>query len=276
MIGLAPGAVPPAQPQPANTAAIGTRRARVALLSGCVQSAIAPEIGHATIRVLAANGVDVVVPAGQGCCGALAMHAGDLPRARALARSLFAPRPGSGAPAFPGEVDAVVTNAAGCGSAMKEYGLLFTGEPEEARAREFASRVRDVSELLATLGLVSPLRLARPLTVAYHDACHLAHAQRVVSAPRELLRQVEGLTVVEIEEGDLCCGSAGTYNIEQPAIAETLGVRKAGHVLATGADAVVTGNIGCIVQIRTHLERQGRPLPVWHTMELLDRADAKR
>jgi glycolate oxidase iron-sulfur subunit len=266
MIGLAPDRLPPARPLPPLTPAAGKRRARIALLSGCVQSVLAPEIGWATLRVLARNGVEVLVPPDQGCCGSLAMHVGELARARTFARALFTE--------IPDDVDAVVTNAAGCGSAMKEYGMLFSGLPEQARAAAFAQRVRDVSELLAGLGLVEPPRLAAPLTATYHDACHLAHAQRITSAPRELLAQVENLSVVELEESDTCCGSAGTYNLEQPAVAAALGSRKARNILATGAEAVITGNIGCMVQIGTHLQQLQQPKPVWHLMQVLDRAYA--
>jgi glycolate oxidase iron-sulfur subunit len=264
MLALVPDRVPPARPLPGFTPAEGTRRARVALLAGCAQQALAPEIGWATLRVLSRNGVEVLVPSGQACCGALAMHGGELDLARTFARTNL--------DQFPADVDAVVTNAAGCGSAMKEYSLLFASRPEESRAAAFAARVRDVSEFLADLGTVESPGLASPLTVAYHDACHLAHAQAITAAPRKLLRAVPNLTLVEIEEGDLCCGSAGTYNIEQPELAAVLGERKARRILATGAQAVVMGNIGCIVQIRTHLARLGQPLAVLHTMEILDRA----
>jgi glycolate oxidase iron-sulfur subunit len=264
MLSLVPARLPKPEPLPQLVAAIGRRRARVALLAGCVQSALAPEIASATIRVLARNGVEVVVPPGQGCCGALALHAGDLPRARELARPLL--------DVFPADVDAVICNAAGCGSAMKEYGLLFSHDADEARARALASKTRDVTEFLADLGLLPPPALGVPLVVAYHDACHLVNAQRIAEAPRELLRQVGNLTLVVVEEGELCCGSAGTYNVDQPAIASALGERKARHLLASGARAVVAGNIGCLVQIRMHLERLGQPLPVWHTIEVLDRA----
>jgi glycolate oxidase iron-sulfur subunit len=267
MLTLAPATLLPARPLPPFTPAEGPRRARVALLEGCVQSVIAPEIGWATLRVLARNDVEVVV-ARQDCCGALALHGGELSRARQLATAWM--------DGLPADVDAIVTNAAGCGSALKEYGPLFHGEPGEPRASAVAARVRDVSEFLRDLGMWDPPALGGPLTVAYHDACHLAHAQRITAAPRELLARIGGLTVVEVEEGEVCCGSAGTYNVEQPAIADALGERKARHILATGATAAVTGNIGCIVQIRSHLARQGRTLPVWHTIELLDRAYASR
>ncbi|MBI3763879.1 MAG: glycolate oxidase subunit GlcF [Chloroflexi bacterium] len=264
MLSLLPDELPPAtKPLPRTYPAEGQRRARVALLAGCAQQVLAPEINWATLRVLARNGVEVVIPDGQGCCGSLMMHTGDGDGARDLARKNLR--------AFPKDVDAIVTNAAGCGSGMKEYGLLFKRQPEEAEGRAFAARVRDVSEFLAELGIESP-PVSAPIAVAYHDACHLAHAQRVTEAPRQLLRRIPGLTLLEISEGELCCGSAGTYNIEQPALAEAIGRRKAQNILRTDAAMVVTGNIGCIVQIRASLGRLNKPMPVLHTMEVLDRA----
>ncbi len=263
MLALLPASVPPSDPLPAVIPAIGQRRARVALLTGCVQQVLAPSINRASAQVLSANGIEVIVPAGQTCCGALAVHAGEAAHGRALAKRLI--------DRFPTDVDAVVTTAAGCGSAMKEYGHLFAGAADEARATAFAARVRDVSELLDQVGLVTPLRLSDPMTIAYHDACHLAHAQRVRAAPRRLLAAVEGLTILEVPDGDICCGSAGLYNLEQPAIAGTLGAAKAAAIASTGARAVVAGNIGCQTQIASHLERSGHTLPVLHTMELLAR-----
>ncbi len=266
MLGLLPATLPPAQPLAERYAAEGPRRARVALLAGCVQQVLGPEINAATVRVLARNGVEVLVPRGQGCCGSLAMHAGEAGRARALARANLR--------AFPTGVDAIVTNAAGCGSGMREYGLLFAGQPEEAEAHRFAGQVRDVSEFLDELGLLPLPARAGPLAVAYHDACHLAHAQGVVEPPRRLLAAIPQLTLLPIPDGELCCGSAGTYNLEQPAIAGALGARKAQAIHTTGAQMVATGNIGCMIQIQTHLEALGHPLPVQHTMQLLDRAYA--
>lgn len=264
MLSLVPDRLPAAEPLAAFYPAVGTRRGRVALLAGCVQQALDPEINRATLRVLAANGVEVVIPRGQGCCGALMMHTGEAERARAQARVNLR--------AFPADVDAILTNAAGCGSGMHEYGLLFAGEPEEAEAVAFAARVRDVSAFLDELGLVPPAALDRPLTLAYHDACHLSHAQGITAAPRALLRSIPNLTLVEIPEGELCCGSAGSYNIEQPEIAARLGARKASNILTTGAQAVAAGNIGCLVQIRAHLAAAGQSLPVVHTMQVLARA----
>ncbi len=266
MVDLLPPKLPTAAPLPYFHPAQGERRARVALLVGCVQQALAPEINWATLRVLSRNGVEVIIPQGQGCCGALSMHIGAAGQARDLARTNLA--------AFPADVDAVVTNAAGCGSGMKEYTALFKGMAEEMQAVAFAEKVLDISVFLSRLGLIAPPPLARPLSVAYHDACHLANAQGVRSEPRQVLGSIPNLTLLEIPEGELCCGSAGTYNLEQPEIAGQLGERKARNILASGAEAIVTGNIGCMTQIAAHLARLGRPLPMWHTVQVLDQAYA--
>jgi len=263
MLDLLPEKLPPRVALPPISPAQGKRRARVALLSGCVQQVLTPGINRATVDVLTGNGVEVVIPPRQGCCGALSMHTGAADQARALARRNFE--------AFNlSEVDAVVTNAAGCGSGMHEYPLLFAGEAEEQAARNFADKVQDVTVFLDALGFEQPPALLAPMTVAYHDACHLAHAQGVTDAPRRLLGAVPNLTLVPIPEGEICCGSAGSYNIEQPEIAAQLGQRKANAILGTGAQAVVTGNIGCMTQIESHLQRLGKPLPVFHTVELLN------
>jgi glycolate oxidase iron-sulfur subunit len=192
------------------------------------------------------------------------MHTGDAAAARALAEHNVR--------LFPKDVDAIVTNAAGCGSGIKEYGLLFGGTDLAAEAEAYARRTRDVSEFLDDIGLLDPGPLPAPMTVAYHDACHLAHAQGVVGAPRRLLKAIPNLTVREIPEGDICCGSAGTYNIEQPELAAKLGERKARNILKTDAQAVVMGNIGCMVQIEKMLADAGKPMPVMHTLELLSAA----
>ena len=264
MLRLLPAALPAAQPIPAFHPAVGEVRARVALLAGCAQQVLAPDINSATLRVLARNGVETVIPQGQGCCGALALHTGAADRAKPLARRNLE--------AFAG-VDAIVTNAAGCGSGMKEYGLLFKGEPEHAAAQAFADRVVDVSVFLEALGLrEAPPALSRALPVAYHDACHLAHAQGVRSPPRALLAAIAGVALVEPAEWELCCGSAGTYNVERPDTAAELGARKAANLLATGAQLIATGNIGCMTQVTTHLDALGHPLPVLHTLQVLDRA----
>ena len=264
VLGLLPRRLP-AAPRPARVVLPqGPRRARVAVLAGCVQQVLWPSIHAATVRVLARNGVEVTVPPGQGCCGALAIHSGEGARARALARRNLR--------AFAEDVDAVVTDAAGCGSAMKEYGLLFAGRPEEAPARALSAKVRDVSEFLHQLGVQPPPPLAVATRAVYHDPCHLLHAQGVREAPRRLLGLVGNLEVVEPPEAELCCGSAGTYNLEHPEVAAELGRRKVRALLATEPDLVVTGNVGCMVQIAAHLWAAGRPVPVLHTVELLDLA----
>lgn len=261
---LLPDALPMAQALPEVFPAEGERRARVAFLAGCAQQVLQPNFNWATLRVLARNGVEVVIPKGQSCCGALAMHTGERARALSFARNNLR--------AFPRDVDALLTNAAGCGSGLREYHLLFHGEPEEAEASAFVKKVEDVSVFLIRLGIKPPSALKTPLKVAYHDACHLAHAQGVRAEPRKLLRSIPGVELVEIPEGELCCGSAGTYNLEQPAIAATLGERKARNILSTGAQAIATGNIGCFTQIQTYLRKLGKDIPVLHTMELLDKA----
>ncbi len=261
MLTLLPPGLPKARPLPEVYPAKGSRRARVAFLSGCVQQVLAPEINWATLRVLAENGVETVIPKHQNCCGALSMHTGQGKQAQALVRHNLE--------VFPQDVDAVLTNAAGCGSGMKEYPLLFKGLPEEQEAEDFAGRVKDVSVFLDELGLTPPPPLPRPLKVAYHDACHLAHAQGIRAAPRRLLTSIPNLTLLEIPESDMCCGSAGTYNLEQPEIAQELGERKVRNILSTGTEAVAVGNIGCIAQIQAHLQQS---LPVYHTIEVLDQA----
>ncbi|HYM57355.1 MAG TPA: heterodisulfide reductase-related iron-sulfur binding cluster [Solirubrobacteraceae bacterium] len=247
---------------PQRFEARGERRGTVALLQGCVQRVFFGHVNEATARVLAAEGFEVHVPRAPRCCGALALHAGD-DDARELAKATIEALE---------RYETVVVNAAGCGSAMKDYGHLLRDEPEWAeRAGAFAAKVRDVTELLAEAG---PRAERRPveLKVAYHDACHLAHAQGVRAQPRELLRGIPGLELVEPAEWELCCGSAGIYNLVQPEAAAELGERKARNLLDTGAEAVVAGNPGCVLQISAHTERLGRPLPVLHPMELLARA----
>jgi glycolate oxidase iron-sulfur subunit len=264
MLDLLPAPDAGTGPLPAITRAIGQRRARVALLTGCVQQVFASEINAATLRVLARNGVEVVVPPSQGCCGALALHLGELDTARRQARTNLA--------AFPTDVDAVISNAAGCGSALREYGQLFEGRREAPEADWFAAQAIDITVFLDRLGIVPPPALVEPRRVAYHDACHLAHAQRVVDPPRRLLAKVDGLELLEVPDGEICCGSAGTYNIEHPAVASALGRAKATSITSVRPDLVALGNVGCLVQIRAHLEKLGAPIPVLHTVEVIDRA----
>jgi len=271
---LLPERVPAMQPSPPVTPARGRRRGRVAFLAGCAQQALAPNFNAATLRVLARNGIEVVIPEGQGCCGAAALHTGARNEALRLVRRNL--------DAFqemysdPDDYDAILSNAAGCGAGLKEYPAVLHGLPDEARARAFAAKVQDISEYLGGLlreGELEPfLPTSCPLTVAYHDACHLAHAQGVRAAPRELLRAIPGVTVAEIPEGDLCCGSAGTYNLEQPALANELGVRKARNILSTTPDLIASGNIGCHTQIESQTRRAGSRVPVLHTVEVLDLA----
>ena len=264
MLELLPEKLPKADRLPEIFPHQGERRARVALLVGCAQQVLAPEINWATLRVLSVNGVEVVIPRAQTCCGALAAHTGASWQAKKFARANLA--------AFPTDVDAILTTAAGCGSGIHEYGLWLAGEPEQEAAERFAERCQDVSLFLDRLGLQKPTALREPTKVAYHDACHLAHAQGVVSEPRRLLRAIGNLELVDVPRGDLCCGSAGTYNIEQPEIAAELGQQKADAILTTGCDVVATGNIGCMAQLETHLARTERPPRVYHTMQLLDMA----
>ncbi|MBV7338895.1 glycolate oxidase subunit GlcF [Chloroflexi bacterium TSY] len=269
MLELVPEQLPKAKPLPPIYPAEGTQRARVALLAGCVQQVLAPDINWATLRVLARNGIEVIIPQNQGCCGSLSMHSGDERQAQAFAKrnlEVFLALIRSN------DIDAIITNAAGCGSGMKEYGLLFKGTSHEDDAREFSGLVQDVSLFLTEIGFETPPPLPSPTTLAYHDACHLAHAQRVKAEPRQLLESIPNVHLVEIPEGELCCGSAGTYNLEQPDLAHQIGERKAQNILSTGADGVVTGNIGCMMQIQTHLEAKGQSRPILHTLEVLDQA----
>jgi glycolate oxidase iron-sulfur subunit len=260
MIDLVPDELPPAESWPAITHAMGARRACVALLTSCAQQVLEPDINTATIAVLSRNGVDVIVPRNQGCCGGLAWHTGDLRAAQAFAKRNL--------DAFPNDVDAIVTNAAGCGSAMHEYHLILKGTVDENRADAFRKRVVDVSVFLSHLGL-SEKPGSQPAKIAYHDACHLANAQNVRSEPRQLLKSIEGVELFELADAHLCCGSAGTYNIDQPEIAASLGEQKARAVIASGADLVATGNIGCLTQLRTHLKRLGSNIRVRHTMQVI-------
>ncbi|MGN6474289.1 MAG: (Fe-S)-binding protein [Mycobacteriales bacterium] len=260
------GLVPPLgprQPIAEVTPAIGVKRMRVGMLLGCVQREFFPGVNAATARVLAAEGCEVLAPVHQQCCGALSLHSGRedeaVTRAKRLIESFEA-----------AHVDVVVVNAAGCGSSMKEYGRLLAGEPAwAARAAKFSGKCRDVSELLAELGPVAT-RHPLPVVAAYHDACHLSHAQGVRAQPRELLAAVPGLELREIPEADICCGSAGVYNLLNPEPARALGERKAANVRATGASLLVTANPGCLMQIDAALRRDGQPIALAHTIEVLD------
>ncbi|HEU5034138.1 MAG TPA: heterodisulfide reductase-related iron-sulfur binding cluster [Mycobacteriales bacterium] len=251
------------RPLPEVTSPVGARRARVGLLLGCVQREFFAGVNAATARVLAAEGCEVVAPEIQGCCGALSVHMGREGEAIGFAQRLVATFERY-------DVDAIVVNAAGCGSAMKDYGWVLRDEPGwRERAEAFSAKVRDVSEWLMELG---PAAVRHPLevTVAYHDACHLAHAQGVRAQPRSLLGAIPGLRLREIGEPEICCGSAGVYNLLQPDTARELGDRKAAHVAATGADLLVTANPGCLMQVHSALRRRGESMRLAHPVEVLD------
>lgn len=254
------------EPEAAVLPAIGDRRARVAFLSGCAMSLFFAEINEATVRVLRRNGCEVVIPGGQACCGALNSHNGETESARQMARRNIE--------AFPTDVDAIVTNAAGCGAAMKEYGHLLRDDPVYGeRARRFASLVRDTGEFLAALGLrTSPTPVA--FCVTYQDPCHLAHGQRVRAEPRALLAAIPGLALNEMEGSDRCCGSAGIYNVLQPEMSEALLREKMEAIRATGAPVVVAPNPGCMLQLRYGARRFDVPVRVMHLMDLLDEVGA--
>jgi glycolate oxidase iron-sulfur subunit len=248
---------------PERTPAKGTRRGTVGMLLGCVQREFFPGVNAATARVLSAEGFEVVAPASQGCCGALSAHNGREAEAQSFARRLIDTFEAA-------RVDWVVVNSAGCGSSMKEYADLLADDPVYAeRARRFTDKVRDVSEILAEHESVAP-RHPLPVTVAYHDACHLGHAQGVRAQPRELLRDIPGVQLRDIAEADLCCGSAGIYNVLNPEPARELGDRKARNVIATGASLLVTANPGCLMQVASSMERLGGKIGLAHTVEVLD------
>ncbi len=245
------------------TPAKGNKRARVGLLLGCVQREFFPQVNAATARVLAAEGCEVFAPKEQPCCGALMVHAGEESGALALARKTIE--------AFErANVETIVTNAGGCGSNVKDYGHLLREDPQYAdRAKAFAAKCKDISEVLAEL----PSRAVRnplKLRVAFHDSCHLQHAQGVRSQPRQLLASIPGLELAEIPEAAICCGSAGIYNLVQPDAANALGDRKAQLIAPLNADVVATGNPGCLLQLQSSLAREGHPTPVVHTIQILD------
>jgi Fe-S oxidoreductase len=250
---------------PERVPARGRRRAVVGMVTGCVQSEFFPQVNAATARLLAAEGCDVIIPRGQGCCGALSLHTGRADEAASLAGRMADVFGRSG-------VDAVVVNAAGCGSAMKDYDKLLEGRFAEVPGARLAGMVRDLAEFLADLGPVAERR-PLPMAVAYHDACHLAHAQRMHEQPRALLRAIPGLKLMEIGDSGTCCGSAGVYNLLQPEAARELGERKADAVMEArkaGADLLVSANPGCSLQIGAALAARGERMPVAHTAEILD------
>ena len=250
---------------PERIPAQGAVRKRVGLLTGCVQRVLFSGVNAATARVLAAEGCEVIVPREQGCCGALAVHAGQEEQALDFARKLIDVFERAG-------VDTIVINAAGCGSTMKEYGYLLRHDPQYAeRAKAFAAKCKDISEVLAGLE-PRAVRHPLPLRIAYHDSCHLQHAQGIRTQPRQVLKTIPKLEVLEIPDAALCCGSAGIYNLVQPDTAAQLGDMKVKNCLSTNPDLVVSANPGCLVQIASGLKRAGKPIPVLHMIELMDAA----
>jgi len=242
---------------------IGPKRARVALFLGCVADAMFPETNAATVRVLQENGCEVVIPPRQVCCGAIHYHSGVEGPALLLARQNVAAFLAAG-------VDAIIVNAAGCGAMLKDYAHILPADIHDDATR-FVAKVKDISEFLVALGPIPP-RNAIPLKVAYHDACHLCHGQQIRSQPRALLSMIPGLELVPLEESEICCGAAGTYNLSQPEMSERLGRRKMDHIEATGARMVVTGNVGCILQIARKVKERNSQIKVAHPIDLLDRA----
>jgi glycolate oxidase iron-sulfur subunit len=250
-------------PLPEFLPAKGRRRARVALFTGCVSDVMFRSTNWATARVLQENGCDVLVPPSQACCGAIHYHAGSSEPARELADRNVA--------AFKAdEVDAIILNVAGCASMLKDYGHHWHDGSQPQR-EAFAHKVRDVSEFLDELGLVRPTGEVN-LTATYHDACHLAHAQKVREQPRHVLSQIPGLKLVDLPESELCCGAAGTYNLTEPQMADRLGQRKLANIRSTGAPVVITGNVGCMMQIMREARMQGSAIRVLHPMDVLDKS----
>jgi glycolate oxidase iron-sulfur subunit len=252
-----------AAPVPALTPASGAKRKRVGLMLGCVQREFSPEINGATVRVLAAEGCEVVAPPEQPCCGALLVHAGEEAAALDYARRMIDTFEKAG-------VETMITNAGGCGSNVKDYGHLLRDDPHYAeRARKFSAICQDVAEFLAKLAPVAERHPVK-LRVAYHDSCHLQHAQKVRDQPRRLLASIPGLELAELGESPLCCGSAGIYNLVQPETADALANRKAELAAEAKPDVIATGNIGCMLQIQAALARRGESIRVLHTIQLLD------
>ena len=244
--------------------ASGVKRARVALFTGCVTEAMTPETNRATARVLQHNGCEVVVVPGQVCCGAVSYHSGDEDGAKAFIRSNLQ--------AFdPASFDAIIMNAAGCGAMLKDYAHLMHHDPEAEAAKAFTTKVKDISEFLYSLGARKPAGSIEA-EITYHDACHLCHGQQVRNQPRALLQMIDGLKLKPLDESEICCGAAGTYNLTEPDMSHQLGQRKAEFIESTGATMVATGNVGCQLQIQKHLADRGQKTQVVHPVELLDRA----
>jgi len=261
MVTLVGPPVAPGPKLPKFLPAMGRRRARVAFFVGCVADAMFRPTHWATLRVLQQNGCDVLIPPGQACCGAIHYHAGSSAGARQMADANVA--------AFDlDQIDAVIVNHGGCGAMLKEYGIHWQDGRQPARAR-FAAKVKDINEFLDQLGLIAPAGRIEAVAT-YHDACHLGHAQKIREAPRRLLAQIPGLVLRELTESEICCGSAGTYNLNQPAMAARLMRRKLENIVGTGAQIVLASNAGCLLQIGREIRQSRQPLMLMHPMDLLD------
>lgn len=241
----------------------GERRARVGLLIGCAADAFYPQTTLATAKVLQKNGCEVWIPRSQGCCGALHYHGGVVDEAQKLAAQNCDVFTCKDEP-----LDAIITNAGGCGPVLKEYDHILHGTPHEEAGASFATKVKDIHEFLVELGPIAPEH-PLPIKATYHDACGLCHGQQIRQPPRELLELIPELQLVPLTENEQCCGAAGSYNVEQPEMADRVGERKAGHIIDTGAEAVFTGNVGCLLQIERHLRKQGANLWVAHPIDAL-------
>ena len=249
-----------------TTPAAGPRKYRVAMLTGCAQDLIFSDVNRDTVEVLARNGCEVITPPHQHCCGSLHAHNGEWDLAVALARQNIAQFP-------PDQYDAIISNAGGCGSHLKHYAKLLADDPAwRERAELWDRKVKDIHEWLAEIGIAAPSRNQPPLTVTYHESCHLAHGQKITAQPRQLLRAIPNLKLVELPESNWCCGSAGIYNITQPEMANQLLDRKLGHIRATGADIVAMANSGCLLQVINGARQQGLPVRVVHSLTLLAEA----
>ncbi|MGH7889249.1 MAG: (Fe-S)-binding protein, partial [Thermodesulfobacteriota bacterium] len=248
---------------PAISPAKGKKRYRVAMLTGCVQSVLFTQTNEATVRVLVENGCEVVIPKNQGCCGALSVHSGRLSEGRDFARTnvdVFTKY----------DVDAVIVNSAGCGSSMKEYGQLLKDDPYYTEmAEKVGKNAKDVMEFLSEIGLQGQLKELK-LRVTYQDACHIVHAQRIKDPPRSIIKQIPGIEFVELPESDLCCGSAGIYNMVQPEMSQGLLERKLSKLMETRVDYLVAGNPGCLLQIQKGINKKGLKVKTAHPVELLD------
>ncbi|MBD2088716.1 4Fe-4S dicluster domain-containing protein [Microcoleus sp. FACHB-1515] len=255
-----------AAPPPTIVPAQGEKRYRVGVILGCVQRLFFSEVNEATVRVLTANGCEVVIPSEQGCCSALPQHQGQTAQAQALARQMIDSFEKT-------DVDAIIINAAGCGHTLKEYDHMLQDDPQyRDRAKAFVAKVKDVQEFLAAIEFTAPLHPLQdaPLTIVYQDACHLLHGQKISLQPRQLLRKIPGVKLKEPIDAALCCGSAGVYNMLQPDVAEELGRQKIQNLLATGATLIASSNPGCSLQIQKHLREQNQTVPILHPMRLLD------